>query len=89
MGKIEVVDGFVDEGDIIWQVKYNPYLSSNNKFSIVKVEIVAIYIKGLLAIAKNNDGLKILIDISKFVNNHFKEYENAEAEVVMRTLMES
>jgi len=88
VGKIEVVDGFVDEGDIIWQVKNNPYLSGN-KFRIVKIEIVTIYIKDLLVVAIYDGGFRTINDISKFVNNHFKEFENAEAEVVMRTLMES
>jgi len=81
---IEVVDGCVEYGDIIW------YVSPVSKYRITCFEITKMYgydANVLLVSGRRKE--QYTADFDSLKLHFFKKQENAEAESVARTLMES
>lgn len=81
---IEVVDGYVEYGDIIW------YVSPVSKYRIIRLEITKMYgydAKVLLSSASAKE--QYTADFDSLKLHFFKKQENAEAELVARILMGS
>lgn len=88
--KIKVIDGFIEVGDYVWFVLRT---FNSNKYDLCCFHVIETFdsTKSMLIPLGSSDGAPTMYTVNNdnFNVNFYKERENAEAEIVMRTLIDA